>query len=206
MNRKKIPASELHSTPSALENVDFKSGQVYVGKGFLAFCNFPRLTQELHALDPLADVDQQGLEWQLESWVDVLATGREEYRLRLKVHAFFLMECQRCMSAYQDPIEVDSQFVLLPTEELVDAFPLENDVEDALLNSHSFNLMELIEEEVLLALPLVPKHPEGQCANSWLGDGQIQSSDELLTKSEEIDPVTGKKNPFLTLKKLKLNS
>ena len=90
------------------------------------------------------------------------------------------------------------------TQAEVDDFPLENDDEDALLNAYEFNLFELIEDELLLALPLVPKHADQHC-QKYLINISEPSEAQLDEVEDLIDPKTGKLNPFLQLKKLKLN-
>jgi uncharacterized protein len=201
MNQKQIIAQELHSSQSALSNIDFKSGQTFKGRGEFPVECFPRLLQEM----PLAQQkNSYKVEWECLSWIDVLPTGQEEYRLKIKALTTIPLTCQRCLDDSLQNIEVNSQFVLLNTQAEVDNFPLENDDEDALLIAYEFNLFELIEDELLLALPLVPKHSDQHCQKyliniSEQGEAQLDEIEDL------IDPKTGKLNPFLQLKKLKLN-
>jgi len=201
MNQKQIIAQELHSSQSALSNIDFKSGQTFKGRGEFPLELFPRLLQEM----PLVHHQNSfKVEWECLSWIDVLPTGQEQYRLKIQAITTIPLTCQRCLEDSVQKIEVNSQFVLLNTQVEVDDFPLENDDEDALLNAYEFNLFELIEDELLLAIPLVPKHADQHCQKYLInspgqGDAQLDEIEDL------IDPKTGKLNPFLQLKKLKLN-
>jgi|APCry1669189534_1035231.scaffolds.fasta_scaffold05484_3 uncharacterized protein len=201
MNQKQIIAQELHSTQSALSNIDFKSGQTFKGQGEFPLESFPRLLLEM----PLAQrQNSYKVEWECLSWIDVLPTGQEQYRLKIKALTTIPLTCQRCLDDSLQNIEVNSQFVLLNTQAEVDDFPLENDDEDALLNAYEFNLFELIEDELLLALPLVPKHADQHC-QKYLINISEPSEAQLDEVEDLIDPKTGKLNPFLQLKKLKLN-
>ena len=201
MKQKQIIAQELHSTQSALSNVDLKSGQTFTGKGAFAIDCFPRLLEEMHQI-PHQEMTQ--VHWEILSWIDLLPTGQEQYRLKIVANTTIPLVCQRCLGDYPQAIEVNSQFVLLNTQNEVDDFPLENDDEDALLNSYEFNLFELLEDELLLALPIVPKHQDENCQGQLLKvvDNMNDQSGENI---DLIDPKTGKLNPFLQLKKLKLN-
>jgi uncharacterized protein len=83
----------------------------------------------------------------------------------------------------------------LATEQDADDYPVEDEEREALVASQHFNLLETIEDEVLLSLPLIPKHPEGFCephASSFGGDAE-----EGLSEKPE--------NPFNILKNMKKN-
>jgi uncharacterized protein len=62
---------------------------------------------------------------------------------------------------------------------------MDNDAEEAMVASHSFDLLEAIEDEILLAIPYAPKHPVGDCQMRQAGEGM------------------GDENPFKVLKSLK---
>ena len=47
---------------------------------------------------------------------------------------------------------------IVATEEEADEFPLDDDEVEVIVGSRQFDLVDLIEEELLLSLPLVPKH------------------------------------------------
>jgi uncharacterized protein len=201
MNQKQIIAQELNSSQSALSNIDFKSGQTFKGQGEFLLEFFPRLLKELPETQHHNSFKVQ---WECFSWIDVLPTGQEQYRLKIKALTTIPLTCQRCLDDSLQNIEVNSQFILLNTQDEVDDFPLENDDEDALLNAYEFNLFDLIEDELLLALPLVPKHADQNCQKHLINSVE-QSDTQFEENVDLIDPKTGKLNPFLQLKKLKLN-
>jgi uncharacterized protein len=67
------------------------------------------------------------------------------------------LECQRCLQPVSVSLEVDRQFVFVADEDTAAA--LDADCEDdVLVLSHRFDLRALVEDELLLALPLVPRH------------------------------------------------
>jgi uncharacterized protein len=73
---------------------------------------------------------------------------------------------------------------------------MEDDALEPLVMSSQFDLLGTIEDEILLSLPLIPKHPEGVCEPAALGSG----ADDPLNQAE-----TAKKpdNPFNILKNMK---
>lgn len=200
MKSKQIIAQELHSTEGALRKVDFKCGQVYQGQGILPLSIFTRLLEEIESTQ---NPKQNQLSWKFLSWKDEMPAGDQAYRIKLDLKSSVHLVCQRCLNPFLHKIEISSQFVMLHSEQEVDDFPIENDLEDALLSSHEFNLIDLFEDELILALPIVPKHAPKDCENAFITfDDEIELLSEDPSKNE---PKTEKINPFLQLKKLKLN-
>ena len=192
-----------------MRQVDFKSGQTYQGEGFFSLQHFPRILSEIWS-GSVEEVskespEQAGLDWQVATWLDDTAAGHTAYRLRVKIRTALHLECQRCLEGFWQKIDISAQFVLLESPQEVEDFPIDNLVEDALLQSDTFDLMEFIEDEVLLALPLVPKHPQGECALLKNSAGALVETDDKA-KIVSIESQKGHKNPFLGLKKLKLDS
>jgi uncharacterized protein len=89
-----------------------------------------------------------------------IAFSREEGRIVAEVGlaAVLRMRCQRCLKAMTMPIESQSHVVLLASEEEAASIPPE--LETALAPEGRLRLADLVEEELLLALPAAPRHPE----------------------------------------------
>ena len=82
-----------------------------------------------------------------------VVTGRVVGDLRVR--------CQRCNDAMILP--VDSELSLALTEGLDEAAALPDEYDPLLLDGRLMRSSELIEDELLLAVPVVPRHPEGSC-------------------------------------------
>jgi len=100
------------------------------------------------------------------------------------------LTCQRCNELFEQQLSVD--FMLSPVKkaEQVDELPSYYDAIE-LDENGEVNLRELVESELLLAIPLIPKHELDDCqapANSTWGE-----------LPEELD----KPNPFDVLKQFK---
>ena len=65
--------------------------------------------------------------------------------------------CQRCLQPVELTLQVARHFLFAPNEALAEAWDAEGE-EDVLALSRSLDLPELIEDELLLELPLVPRH------------------------------------------------
>ena len=209
MSQKPCSTQILHASEAALRQVDFKSGQTYQGEGSFSLQHFPRILSEIWS-GSVEEVskespEQVGLDWQVATWLDDTAAGHTAYRLRVKIRTALHLECQRCLEGFWQKIDISAQVVLVESHQEVEDFPIDNFVEDALLQSDTFDLMALIEDEVLLALPLVPKHSQGECTLFKSSAGALVEADDK-SKIVPIESQKGHKNPFLGLKKLKLDS
>jgi len=109
--------------------------------------------------DVLADEAEDGaLAWQVSGERD----GDGKSRLRLSVRGNLNLRCQRCLGPVSFPVDIHSRLLLVPPggpwpEDLQDG-GLADDESDAIEASTELALMPLIEEEVLLALPMAPRH------------------------------------------------
>ena len=108
-------------------------------------------------------------------------------RMHLGVSGTVQLTCQRCLTPFA--YEIDSSTVLMLGEDDAKADEIEEVIDDetidVIVGTRSMNLMDLIEDEALLALPQAPKHDV--CPDTALLDS-LQSE---------------KKSPFEALKALK---
>ena len=148
--------------------------------------NYERLAQELQA--PAPDLT---LKWQATGESRTAVDGSVRPAIHLQVQANVPLTCQRCMEAVHTPIDVDRHFIFVPDE--ATAAAMDDDSEDDVLEmSADFNLLGLIEDEVLMALPLVPRHDSCPA-----GVVQSAQTDDFKDVGEE------KPNPFAALAALK---
>jgi len=115
----------------------------------------PRLTAD----SPLAD--GQAATWQADGeWVPT-AGGAGQTWVHLRADASVVLACQRCLQPLVVPLSVDRRIRFVGTEE--EAERLDEEGEDDVLAQppRGLDLPALVEDELILALPLVPRH--GQC-------------------------------------------
>ena len=192
MNRNPVlPSLTLPTEPKALNSVDLLVSQTYSGQGFLALDALPRV-----ALEAAVCASDDGFTWAVNTFFDGVAGGEPRLKMTLSIKGQMHLICQRCMQPCPVQIDESRQFVFLANEALADAFPMEDDAFEPLVVSSHFDLLETIEDEILLSLPLIPKHPEGVCEPASLGSGAdpLQNQGDMPKNSD---------NPFNILKNMK---
>lgn len=111
--------------------------------------------------------------------------------LHLKAHAVVPLTCQRCMAAVATPLHVDQWFRFVDSEDIAMAEDDQSE-EDLLVMEPQFDLLALVEDELVMALPLVPMHEH--CPNPPV----LSAGDDEIAV-----PDTEKPNPFAVLAQLK---
>ncbi len=112
-----------------------------------------------------------------------------------ELHGAVVLTCQRCMQPVS--IEVDDSFQVLIVEEERDDEP--GGYEPVVAKPSRLDLRWLAEEQVLLALPLVPMHENEDCAeNTAPAAAEESASDEAAEEEEQA--VT--QQPFRNLREL----
>ncbi|PLZ02605.1 hypothetical protein CY652_10215 [Burkholderia sp. WAC0059] len=179
--------------------------------GALRLQELPRMLNEVPADAPDSDAV---FEWRAEGATqpelqDNGVEGPQPY-LRLAVHGKAWLGCQRCLAPYGQAFDVDAVYRIVATEAEADEFPLDDDEVEVIVGSRHFDLVDLIEEELLLSLPLVPKHDvcpqvhESLVSGADGADG-VDSVDEVPEDGSEPDDEE-RPNPFAALESLKKES
>lgn len=84
--------------------------------------------------------------------------GADQVWLRLRAETRVPMVCQRCLTPVDVALSFDRAFRFVADEATAAALDEDSDEEDVLVLSPAFDLTELVEDELLMALPLVPRH------------------------------------------------
>lgn len=75
--------------------------------------------------------------------------------------------CQRCMQPMRWPLKVESRIALVGDYDAADRVP--GGLEVFLVEGDSVSVRDLVDEEIMLALPQVPRHAQGtECAGRKL--------------------------------------
>jgi uncharacterized protein len=151
--------------------------------GTLPLKSMPRLAQT--CLDGSGDV-----------FVDLCferGEGEQVLLMRGTLHTSLRVTCQRCLGGMDLRIEASPWLILLRPEEGQDRLDDETDI---LVTDKPLSLSALVEDELLLALPMVPAHEFSECP------GKVYVKKELDSGRHEAADGE-KKNPFAVLDKLK---
>ncbi len=121
--------------------------------------------------------------------IDLLADAyRGQGRLRGTVRGAWQLECQRCNKPYRAPLDLTLDLALVHSEEAERA--LLSEADPYLVQDDQLPLHDLIEEELLLALPVFPR-----CES-------CEDAVEAAAKSQPQAPQhkPERENPFAALK------
>ena len=82
--------------------------------------------------------------------------------LELTLNGVFNLRCQRCLKTLTYPISLVSNLRLVAEGES-DESDIEDDEVDNIPADKRLDVLALLEEELLLSLPIAPKHESGEC-------------------------------------------
>ena len=137
---------------------------------------------------------------ELERLEDSVANGEGELRYHITaaldpqrrkvvsciIKGFVFLTCQASLEAFRHEISVDDRLVLVDEESQLPPVEEESDTEDYLVADEPLDIRDLVEDAVLLALPMVPRKPGLEEPRE--GDGT---------------PAVERPNPFAALASLK---
>ncbi len=114
---------------------------------------------------------------------------RNEYEIPMivgQLQTSLELECQRCLQALEIPMKLDFRLMIDASDEL-----LRDSSMDTLYSEDGFiDVFEVVEDELILAIPLVALHENSDCNEHW-PDSSAQHETAV------------KDNPFAVLEQLK---
>lgn len=116
-------------------------------RGEFPVADMPRLRSSVHS-------DQAILAYELRGVPEV----RGKPALKLKIDGTLQLACQRCLEAMDWPLRAAATLELAPSEAALEGEPLEAEGPEVVVAGKEMPVLELVEDEVLLALPLAPRH------------------------------------------------
>jgi len=102
--------------------------------------------------------DEGSLAFSVRGSVD--PRGRPVLAVHLEGNATLV--CQRCLLPFLYEIDSETEIQLAATEQELETW--DDDEAETMLAAAPLDLHEMVEDELLLALPYAPRHPEGVCA------------------------------------------
>jgi uncharacterized protein len=145
--------SERRIDAKALDVPAFaRSGGELDGECLLS--SMPRLSEGLWQTDA-----HQSVRWNAAGSQVPVVGGEPEVWLHLTASGTVDLQCQRCLGGVRQLLEVDRRFRFV-RDEAVAARLDEDSEDDVMVLPVRLDLMELLEDELILALPIVPMHDE----------------------------------------------
>jgi uncharacterized protein len=147
--------------------------------------NYERLLVETHGMG--AD---RHLNWSAQGELKTMEAGADQIWLHVQANVTLPLTCQRCLGPVDSVVSVNRSFRFVASED--DAEQQDDDCEeDVLALNPEFKLSELIEDEILMELPLVPRHDE--CPSEV-----VMAAEDANFEAASAE----KRNPFAVLAQL----
>lgn len=161
---------------------------------------FAQSSGQLAGRDPLASytritaecqgsVDSLVVVWSARGEMRAEQTPLEQIWLRLHADVCVPLLCQRCLDVVDTVLQVDRTFRFVADEDTAAAQDDDSD-EDLLVLDANFNLHQLIEDELVLELPMIARHASCPSATG-------------VAEPDFGVAVAGRPNPFAVLAQLK---
>ena len=103
--------------------------------------------------------------------------------------------CQRCMGEMELPIALDFQLAFVRSEAEMERLP--EGYEATLIENSTMMLSDIIEDEILLALPAIPKHLDDSCSSEvvegWSGEQENETNTEDVKRDNPFDVLASLK-------------
>lgn len=146
------------------------------------------------------------VQWSAQGRLVPQRVGGPQLWLDLSAQGDLAWECQRCLHAVTLPVTVDCSIRFVKDEAA--AADLDADSEhDVLALSRQFDLMALIEDELIMAQPIVPRHDEcpSDIVRLMKSEDVVAVPGQDLATGAEDGQITdsGRPNPFAVLASLK---
>lgn len=132
-------------------------------QGALPLSDFPRLADALASSAGKVSYSVKGM--------------RDEHGrpgLRVAVRGTLSLRCQRCLEPIGFDVDSESILVLAATQAEIDAEPADPNAPDRVLAGREMPVRDLVEDELILALPYAPRHDD--CAGRASVDAEARPS------------------------------
>jgi uncharacterized protein len=158
------------SEPAVIDSLEFARSEQALA-GALPIARLERLHDVL--------TDTQGtLSYRLRGGKD----ERQRPFLEIAIDGELRPQCQRCLEAFSYPVRLQSTLLLIARGDELDELMDDPSAPDAIEPSAELDVTELIEDEVLLSLPLSPRHPEGTCASRARRDDNVAEAPSAFSQ------------------------
>ena len=174
-----------------IDSLDFaRNGQKISGEVSVA---------ELSRLHDMLEVPQGTLSYTLQGGMDSPGNiFRGDLFLVVRVTGLCRLRCQRCLEGMDHQVLLDTRLFLRDQKSL-DALSEEEEFDSILADAH-LDVMSLLEDEILLSLPIAPKHDAGGHDAAGHEPGACRATEEKQAHPE--DQNQEEQNPFAVLAKL----
>ena len=138
---------------------------------------FARSAQESSGSVPVSALKRlEDLVYDSSGTLSYRIRGRHDERnrpfLELAIAGGLHLQCQRCLGLLEYPVDFSNSLLVVPPGVTPDLDLEDPEAPDTIEASEELDVAALVEDEVLLSLPLAPRHPEGAC------DGRLDTQSQ----------------------------
>jgi uncharacterized protein len=139
------------SAGAVIDGLEFARGQQQL-RGSLAVADLRRLEDVLFDMHGSLDYELRGTR-----------DARNRPQIEVKIEGPLHLQCQRCLGLLDHDVHVATTLLVVPAGVQADDDVDEPEGPDVIEAKAELEVAGLVEDEVLLSLPLAPRHAEGQC-------------------------------------------
>lgn len=144
---------------------------------------------------PESEVSQwPPVQWSVRGELRAQRGGEAQVWLNVEAGAQVAVTCQRCLQPVREDLSVSRWFRFVRDEQQAADLDMDSD-DDVLAMARNLDLRELVEDELLLTLPVVPRH---EVCPDPLPHANVEE--------DEVDAAEERPNPFAALAALKKGS
>jgi uncharacterized protein len=173
--------ARLPFLPAKLDIKSFiESGESLSGEAELSA--WPRLAANV--AESVSHADVPPMTWSAQGRLLPRRTGGPELWLDVAVSGMVPLTCQRCLHPVNWHVDLDRSLRFVDDENA--AAELDADLDDDVLAlTRHLNLLELLEDELIMDAPLVPRHDEcPEDVQAWMADDS-----EVTPDGGELQPA-----------------
>jgi len=110
-------------------------------------------------LGTLLAADDGEVRWQASARRQRRVEGGEDTFLTLAIEALLTVPCVRCLGPVEVPVDDRREFLLVADEETAERLDDPDSDLEVIAADTPFRLAELVEDELILSVPPLPRHP-----------------------------------------------
>lgn len=110
---------------------------------------------------------------------------RERPMLELEIVGSLFLQCGRCLGELELPLAVNTR-VLLAQPGVALGGDADPDAPEWIEAGRDLDVQDLIEDEIVLSLPLSVRHAQGKCSDKAAGSKRIGAADSPFTKLADL--------------------
>lgn len=147
-----------------------------------------RLAASAHP-DAVAPADE--VRWEMRGELRPVRGAAPQVWLHLQADTRIALECQRCLQPVEVALEARRSFLFVPGETQAAELDAECD-DDVLALTRALDAQALVEDELLLTLPLVPRHERCTMPEHAAADDSGAAADERPHPFAALEALKGR--------------